>query len=92
MVRIKLIMVLAVSLGLTATALGQEAKWNELNQQVIKLYQEGRYSEATGIAEKALEVATKTFGPDDLHVASSLKNLGSLSPGPGEVFRGRAAL
>jgi tetratricopeptide (TPR) repeat protein len=52
-----------------------EASWNELNLKAIKLYQQGRYSEAVKIAADALTVAEKTFGPDHPNTAASLNNL-----------------
>ena len=52
--------------------------WNELNDQVVKFYTEGRYAEATDVAKEALDVAEKTFGPAHPHVATSLNNLASL--------------
>jgi tetratricopeptide (TPR) repeat protein len=58
--------------------LAQEEKWKELNQQAIKLYQEGKYAEATEIAQKAINVAEKTFGPNHANVATSLNNLATL--------------
>jgi CHAT domain-containing protein/tetratricopeptide (TPR) repeat protein len=78
MVRIKLIMVLAVCLGFTAGASAQQAQWDELNRQVVKLYQNGRYADAIPIAERALEVAAKTIGPNDPRVATALNNLAEL--------------
>ncbi|UCE73013.1 MAG: tetratricopeptide repeat protein, partial [Methanomassiliicoccales archaeon] len=52
--------------------------WKKLNTKVLTLYQQGRYSEAAKVAEEALSVAEKTFGPDHPAVAISLNNLAGL--------------
>ena len=54
----------------------QKAK--SLNQQLIKLYRQGRYSEAITIAEKALAIDEKALGPVHRDVATSLNNLAML--------------
>ena len=46
-----------------------------LNQQVNKLYQEGKYQEAIPIAERAVEVAKRVRGPEHLDTATSLNSL-----------------
>jgi len=56
----------------------QESLWNELNAKVITLYQKGQYSEAAKVAEEALKVAQKTFGPNHPNVATSLNSLALL--------------
>ncbi len=54
----------------------QKAK--DLNQQLIKLHKQGRYSEAIPIAKKALAINEKTLGQDHPRVATSLNNLALL--------------
>ena len=49
-----------------------------LNQQVVKLYRQGRYSDAIPLAEKLLVIVEKALGPDHPHVAGSLNNLAGL--------------
>src|SRR5450759_4616155 len=49
-----------------------------LNQQVIKLYNEGRYSEAIQLAQRLLTIQEKALGPEHPDVATSLNNLASL--------------
>ncbi|MGF1603877.1 MAG: tetratricopeptide repeat protein, partial [Thermosynechococcaceae cyanobacterium] len=44
-----------------------EAK--QLNEQVIQLYQQGRYSEAIPIAQRSLSIWEKALGPDHPDVA-----------------------
>ena len=65
-------------LTVTSDVHAQETSWEELNAQVVTLYQQGRYVEAIEVAEEALEVTKKTFGPDHPQVATSLNNLALL--------------
>jgi tetratricopeptide (TPR) repeat protein len=51
---------------------------NDLNQQVIQLYNRGRSSEAIPLALRALIIREKALGPDHPDVAVSLNNLGEL--------------
>ncbi|NEO41912.1 MAG: tetratricopeptide repeat protein [Moorea sp. SIOASIH] len=51
---------------------------SQLNQQVEELYQQGKYSEAIPLAEKALEIRQEIWGEDHLDVATSLNNLALL--------------
>ena len=76
--QVRLIIALVLSLFVASAVLAQQEKWNELNQKMHKLYQEGKYAEATKIAEQALEVAEKTFGPEHPYVATSLAFLAIL--------------
>ncbi len=73
---IVLMLVLAVSLALPAYA--QEALWKDLRVKVRTLYHQGRYTEATKVAQEALKVAENTFGPDHPNLATSLNNLAEL--------------
>jgi CHAT domain-containing protein/F0F1-type ATP synthase beta subunit len=52
--------------------------WETLNQQGVKLYQEGKYAEAMAIFEKAKTQAKKEFGKDHPNYATSCNNLGLL--------------
>jgi hypothetical protein len=56
----------------------QETSWRELNIELAKLVQQGRYPDAVEVAERALEVAEETFGGDHPKVAVSLNNLATL--------------
>lgn len=51
---------------------------NALNQQVLDLYQQGRYEEAIPRAERALAIREKVLGPKHDDTASSLNNLAEL--------------
>jgi CHAT domain-containing protein/Flp pilus assembly protein TadD len=49
-----------------------------LNQQVIQLYNQGRYSEAISLAQRTLTIVEKALGPDNPDVATALNNLADL--------------
>jgi tetratricopeptide (TPR) repeat protein len=57
---------------------------NALNQQVKQLIEEGRYPEAIPLAEKAVELAKRVYGPEHPYTATSLNNLGELRQAMGE--------
>jgi CHAT domain-containing protein/Tfp pilus assembly protein PilF len=56
----------------------QESRWNDLIDQVITLYQQGKYAEALPIAAEALKAVEADFGPDDARVGTALNNLALL--------------
>jgi tetratricopeptide (TPR) repeat protein len=51
---------------------------DELNQQVMTLYSEGRYTEAIPLAERALAIREEQLGENHTLVAQSLNNLANL--------------
>jgi CHAT domain-containing protein/tetratricopeptide (TPR) repeat protein len=55
----------------------------ELNQQVIKLYGQGKYREAIPIAQRSLAILEKALGADHPDVANSLNNLALLHKSQG---------
>ena len=59
-------------------AKGAGIEWNILNQEVVELYQQGKYDRAVLVAEKALEVANANLGPAHPEVSTSLNNLAAL--------------
>jgi tetratricopeptide (TPR) repeat protein len=63
----------------------QKAK--SLNQQWIKLYTQGRYSEAIPISEKALAIREKAVGLDHPDVPLSLNNLAVLYDSLGDYAK-----
>jgi CHAT domain-containing protein/Tfp pilus assembly protein PilF len=65
-------------LAFAVHAAAQEARWEELNAQVVRLYQQGKYAEAIPIARESLRVAEATFELEHLNVETSLYNLASL--------------
>ena len=67
-----------LALAFAVHAVAQEARWEELNEQVVRLYQQGKYAEAIPIARESLRVAEATFDLEHLNVETSLYNLASL--------------
>src|ERR1700732_2373079 len=53
-------------------------QWETLNAQAMKAYQAGDYAKGVPLAEKALELARKAFGGQDLQTLESLNNLAGL--------------
>lgn len=70
-----LAVVLGLSLVVASAVLAQQEEWNELNQQTVKLYLQGKSAKGIPIGQRALELAEKTFGPNHANVAKSLDNL-----------------
>ncbi len=77
---IALLSALAVSLAVPASgqpeATPQEAQ--RLNQEVVRLYRQGRYDEALTVAQRALAIREKVLAPEHSDVATSLNNLALL--------------
>jgi tetratricopeptide (TPR) repeat protein len=76
MANVRLIILLALCLRLADGASAQQAKWEEMNQQAEKLYQQGKYAEASSMLERAVDAAEKNFGSGHLNVALTLIYLG----------------
>ena len=74
----RLLLILVLTLVFVSHSFGQETFWQELNVELADLYRQGKYQEAVKVAERAVEVAEKTFGPDHPRVAISLNNLATL--------------
>jgi CHAT domain-containing protein/Tfp pilus assembly protein PilF len=76
-----LVVVLLVGLLLTisrATSAQSPAEATALNEQVVRLYNQGRYSEATSLAQRVLQIRETLLGQNHPDVATSLNNLASL--------------
>ncbi len=58
-----------------------------LNDQVVDLYQQGRFQEAITLAEKALRLREATLGPEHPATAASLNNLALLYVSMGDYSR-----
>ena len=71
--------------GLTAACVQESA--HELNNQMIQLYRQGRYSEAVPIAQRAVELRRKQLGEDHPDYATSLNNLAFLYDSMGEYAK-----
>jgi tetratricopeptide (TPR) repeat protein len=76
--RIVLILMVVICSSLITSVLAQETLWKELNIEVVRLVQEGKYTDAVKVANRSLEIAKETFGPDHMKVAVSLNNLATL--------------
>ena len=72
-------------LQLAQSAELQEAE--KLNQQVEQLYQQGKYTEAIPLAEKALAIREKVLGGEHPDVATSLNNLALLYDSQGNYTK-----
>ena len=57
---------------------GQDARWYQLSEQVVQLSGQGKYGEATPIAQQVVSIAISTYGANDVHVGLSLNRLGLL--------------
>jgi CHAT domain-containing protein/tetratricopeptide (TPR) repeat protein len=51
---------------------------NALNKQVAELFRDGKYAEAKAIANRALDLAERQFGPDHPTVGTALNNLAEI--------------
>ena len=74
----EIIWITAVIVLFTVSAFAQQTEWQELMGQSFTLYQQGRYSEATKVAEEALKVAENTFDKNHLNVGQTLNILAVL--------------
>jgi len=73
-----LVVLASLSLWAAFPAQAQEPEWKRLNQEVLLLYKQGNYGQATTLATQALRFAEISFGPDHPAVALSLNNLAAL--------------
>ena len=56
-----------------------------LNAELVRLYQAGRFAEATEIAERVLAIREKALGPEHRDVGSALNNLATLYRDQGRI-------
>jgi CHAT domain-containing protein len=73
---------------LSAQQSAELAEAKRLNQQAMQLYQQGKYSEAIPLAERALAIREKVLGKEHLNVAESLNNLAALYFSQGNYAKG----
>ena len=52
--------------------------WKEKNAKAMELYSQGKYSEAITVAEAALILAKKVFGPNHTMLVVSMNNLAGI--------------
>jgi tetratricopeptide (TPR) repeat protein len=70
---------LAVALVLTGGSLAlTEENLDTLSSRVILYYQQGKYTEAAAIAEKAVALAERTLGAEHPDTLENMSNLGLL--------------
>jgi hypothetical protein len=70
--------------ALPASAQDQEAQLAEakrLDEQVVQLYQAGRYAEAATLVQRILAIQEKALGPEHPDVATSLDYLSDIGHG-----------
>ena len=60
---------------------------DRLDQQVVKLYRQGRYQEAISIARRVAQIKEKALGQDHPDVATSLNNLALLYDSLGDYSK-----
>jgi CHAT domain-containing protein/tetratricopeptide (TPR) repeat protein len=56
-----------------------------LNAEVVRLYREGKYAEATEVAKRSLLIREQSLGPDHPDLTSSLSNLAALYESQGRL-------
>jgi tetratricopeptide (TPR) repeat protein len=85
---------LALGLWILAcpASLAEDDDPNALNQQVTKLFEQGKYQEAIPIAERAVEVAKHSRGPEHPETADALNNLGFLFQKIGDYAQAESLL
>src|SRR5260370_26983327 len=64
-----------------------DEEFKSLNQQVQTLFEQGKYQEAMPLAEKAVELAKRVYGPEHPGTAESLNNLALLYESMGEYAK-----
>lgn len=75
------------SIGSTAVASSQNDEVSKLNSEVVLLFQQGKYQQATEIAREALSIAEKSLSLDHPDLATSLVILGGLYLAQGQYAK-----
>jgi tetratricopeptide (TPR) repeat protein len=70
----------------------QDNEWLRLNEEVLRLYDEGKYQEALSTAEMALIHAEINYGTIHENTSKSLNNLGSLYLQTGNIEKAERCL
>src|SRR5262249_48332810 len=61
-----------------APAIAQQDEATALNKRVIELFQAGKFAEAVPLAQRAVAIREKAFGPNHPNVGASSSNLAGL--------------
>ena len=82
-------LLLALGLLILACPASQsdDDEFNSLNRQVQTLFNQGKYQEAIPLAEKAVQLAKRVYGPEQPNTATSLDNLALLYQVMGEYAK-----
>jgi tetratricopeptide (TPR) repeat protein len=83
-------LLLILCTGIPAHAQGIE--WEQLNDEVTSLYQQGNYDRAVVVAKKSLQVAEQAVGANHPSVATSLNNLAVLYRAQGQYAQAEPLL
>jgi len=78
LVAMRVVQAAALLAGALACTGSDERTWKGLAQRTAALTEEGRYEEAVGVGQQALELAERSFGPEHPDVATSLNRLAGL--------------
>ena len=73
----KIVPLIMVILGVSITLISctRRNPYDEINDRIIVLFQQGQYAEAEKLAKEALTMTKEKFGKDHLKVATSLDSL-----------------
>src|ERR1700720_1148377 len=82
-----LLLVLGLFLGKGSQAFARDNDPHLLDEQVGKLYQQGKYQEAIPIAIKLLAIRKRVLGPEPPNTAASLNDLALLYFETGDYAR-----
>jgi tetratricopeptide (TPR) repeat protein len=74
-ISIRIFLLLIVILLFTSASCTKRNAYDELNDRIIVLFQQGQYSEAEKLAKEAVTMARDTFGPGHSKVAGALDTL-----------------
>ena len=70
-----LLLILVVPLGCSTN---QSDEWEKLNQESLTLLDQGKYDRGVSVAQAAVQLAEKRFGPTSSETATSLNSLAAL--------------
>lgn len=61
-----------------------KAELQKTNVEIVRLYSQKKYDEALPVAQKAVQLAERQFGRDNLETAKALRNLGFIQNAKGD--------